>query len=174
MKKANLLATLSLMTAINICSYAQVSNRPSPPAQVEAKIDGLTILINYSRPSKNDREIFGAIVEYGQVWRTGANETTWIDFSEDVLVNGNALAKGRYALFTIPGEDQWTIIFNSKWQDWGAFAYDGSQDVLRVQSIPLATSVTEQFTMSVTSKGEVRMAWDDTEVTFKVVKAARE
>ena len=147
------------------------NNRPSPPAQLEAKINGLTILVDYSRPYKKGREIFGVLEPYGKVWRTGANETTWIEFSQDVKVNGESLAKGRYALFTIPNEETWTIIFNKKWKDWGAYAYDESQDALRIEvNADNDAAETEQFTIGITEHGEMSLAWDQTKVAFTITK----
>ncbi|MEM9326350.1 MAG: DUF2911 domain-containing protein [Bacteroidota bacterium] len=153
-------------------AQAQIeNNRPSPPAKLEASINGLTVVVGYSRPSKKGRKIFGELEPYGEVWRTGANETTWIDFSQDVKVNGQPIAKGRYALFSIPGETEWTIIFNEKWKDWGAYAYDDKKDVLRIQ-VPADNQApeTEQFTVAMDSTGQLSLTWDRTRVAFTIRK----
>ena len=145
------------------------SQRKSPPAQVTQDIGGTTVTIDYSRPSKRGRDIFGGLEEYGKVWRTGANESSWIEVSKDVSVEGKTLPAGKYGLFSIPGEDEWTIIFNKKWDGWGAYEYKEEDDVLRVKVAPSTTDeVVEMLTMDVTSNGNVSIAWDQTKVEFKI------
>jgi hypothetical protein len=73
-------------------------------------------------------------VPYGKVWRTGANEATIFETTGDLVINGQKLPAGKYGLFTVPGEKEWTIIFNSVWDQWGAFKYDASRDVLRIKA----------------------------------------
>ncbi|MEL7006748.1 MAG: DUF2911 domain-containing protein [Bacteroidota bacterium] len=109
-----------ILLSAQTLSAQDKANRPSPPATVEAKINGLDITIDYSRPSAKGRTIFGGLEPYGQVWRTGANESTWIEFSDDVKINGESLPAGKYGLFTIPNKDEWTIIFNKDWKGWSA------------------------------------------------------
>ncbi|WP_420577008.1 DUF2911 domain-containing protein [Ekhidna sp.] len=163
------LFTLSLMLVFSASAQKDKSKRPSPPAQVSQEIDGTKITVDYSRPSKRGREIFGSLEEYGKVWRTGANESTWIEVSDDVEVEGKKLAAGKYGLFTIPGKDEWTIIFNKKWDGWGAYEYKESDDVLRVKVEPVAMDgVVETFTIDIADNGDVSLAWDQTQVTFSI------
>jgi len=143
------------------------SKRPSPPAQVNATIGSAKITIDYSQPSAKGRTVFGGLEKYGKVWRTGANESTWIEVSSDVTVQGKKLAKGKYGLFTIPGEDEWTIIFSSKTDGWGAYDYKTKDDVLRVTAKPANNSHTEKFTISIAGE-TVTLAWDKTKVDFKI------
>lgn len=166
--KISLLAVLILVATAT--ATAQGNNRKSPPAKVTKTIDGVTVTINYSRPYKNGREIFGGLVPYGKVWRTGADEASWIEVSEDVMVNAQKLEAGTYALFTIPDKDEWTVIFNKEWKGaWGAYAYDQKADVLRVTTPPEENEeATEQFTISIEDDGTVRMAWDQTVVPFRL------
>ena len=89
----------------------------------------------YSRPMKNDREIWGALVPYDKLWRLGANETTEITFTGDVNFGGTDVKAGTYALYAIPGEKEWTLILNSKLHTWGHYQYDESMDVARVTGI---------------------------------------
>lgn len=156
--------------AVTLIAKAQddPAKRPSPPAQASAKVNGKTITINYGQPSVNGREIWGKLVPYGQVWRTGANETTSIDVSDDVKLEGKPLAKGKYALFTIPNEKTWTIIIN-KTIKWGAFSYKPDEDVLRV-NVPAkkAKDFTEKMTFTISPKGVVSLAWANEKVDFKV------
>jgi hypothetical protein len=109
-----------------------------------------------------------ALVPYGEVWRTGANEATTIEFSADVTVQGKALAKGVYSLFTIPGETEWTIIINKDPKQWGAYTYKAENDVLRVKAKPSEHAMTEKFTIGVSATGQVTLDWDKTSVSFYV------
>lgn len=168
LKVASLFA-LSLLLVCSVSAQKDKSKRKSPPAQVSQTIDGTKITIDYSRPSKRGREIFGGLEEYGKVWRTGANESTWIEVSEDVEVEGKTLAAGKYGLFTIPGKDEWTIIFNKKWDGWGAYEYKEADDVLRVKVSPVESDgVVEMFTIGIEESGDVNLAWDQTQVTFSI------
>jgi len=96
------------------------------------------IKIIYSRPQKKGREIFGVLEQYGKVWRLGANESTEIRFYKKVSINGKRIKAGTYSLFAIPNKDKWTIIINSITDKWGAFTYDQSKDILRVE-VPVKT-----------------------------------
>ena len=141
------------------------SKRPSPPATVT----GSTFTIEYSRPSMKGRKIFGELEPYGKVWRTGANEATTFEAKQAVKINGQALPAGTYALFTVPGEQEWTIIFNKTAKQWGAFKYDEKQDALRVKVKPSKTAQpVEQFTIAADKAGTVTMAWENTQAAFTV------
>ena len=145
------------------------SKRPSPPATTSATVDGAKVVIDYSQPSLKGREIFGALEPYGKVWRTGANEATTFMVDKAVKINGQTLPAGTYGLFTIPGKDEWTIIFNKTAKQWGAFKYEEGQDALRVKvkPEPLTTPV-EKFTITAANSGEVNLKWDRTQVDFTV------
>lgn len=160
--------SLSLFVVFTVEAQKDKSKRKSPPAQVSKEINGANVTVDYSQPSKRDREIFGALVGYGKVWRTGANEASWIELSKDVKVEGKTLAAGKYGLFTIPGEDEWIIIFNKTWDQWGAYDYKEEEDVLRVKVKPSKTDVTDQFTIGIEDDGKVWMSWDETMVAFAI------
>ncbi len=152
-------------------SYAQddKANRPSPPAQVSEKVGDVTITIDYSQPGVKGREIWGALVPYGKVWRTGANEATTFEVSQDVTVEGEILSAGKYSLFTVPDKEEWTIIFNSEPNQWGSYNYDASKDVLKVKVKPIKSpSTMERLTFKIDSSGKVAMMWEDLEVDFAV------
>ena len=137
--------------------------------------DKAVIKVTYSRPKKNGREIFGKLVPYDKVWRTGANEATEIKFYQDVEFGGMKLKAGTYSLFTIPGKKEWTIILNSDLDYWGAYSYNDKNDVLRI-SVPAMelNSTVENFTIQFENKGDkegiMNLAWDKTvvKVPFKL------
>jgi hypothetical protein len=104
----------------------------SPPALVRDQVGLTTVEIAFGRPGVKGREIFGGLIPYGEVWRTGANTATSITFDTDVRFGGEAVSAGTYALFTIPGEKEWTVILNAAPEQWGSYAYDAGSDVLRV------------------------------------------
>lgn len=125
----------------------------------------------YSRPAKRDRTIFGNLVKYGEVWRTGANEATEIDFFKDVTINGVLVKAGAYSIYTIPGEDEWTFILNSQTNQWGT-KYDASKDVLKVtmDSMPSPQSI-EEFSISFVEDPDgliLFMGWDYTLVNIPI------
>jgi len=146
--------------------------RTSPLAIVTAHYKNTYLKITYSQPQKNGREIFGKLVPFDQVWRTGANEATEITITNDVLINGSSMKAGTYSLFTIPGVEKWTIIFNSDLGMWGAYNYNPKSDVLRfeVPSKPIPeNTVFEPFTIRVDQKtdmAELYLLWDKTQVSF--------
>jgi hypothetical protein len=114
-----------LMLAISaVLSSAFAQDKPaSPQATVEGKIGASKVKIVYCQPSARGRKIMGGLVPYGEVWRTGANDATTIEFDKPVKIEGKDLAAGKYALFTIPGENEWTIIINKDAKQWGAYSY---------------------------------------------------
>lgn len=147
------------------------SKRASPPAKVEQTVSDADIVIDYSQPSVKGRDIYGDLVPYGEVWRTGANEATTFETDKDLEIQGKTLPAGKYALFTIPGEDEWTIIFNEEHEQWGAYDYDASKDVLRVTAEPMdAAEPMEKLKIIITEDGIITIGWADKQVPF-VVKA---
>lgn len=147
------------------------ATRPSPPAQVTQKVGDATVSINYSQPSVKGRKVWGGLVPYGQVWRTGANEATTFEVNKDVKIEGMTLPAGKYGFFTIPNEKEWTIIFNKVPNQWGAFKYDDKQDALRVNVKPKKSSkFNEKLVYEVSPKGKVEILWENAEVDFNVSK----
>lgn len=144
--------------------------RVSPNAAVSQTIGTTQVSITYGRPSVNDRQIFGGLAPFGEVWRTGANESTVITFSDDVKIEGEEVEAGTYSLYTVPGEDEWTIIINSK-LSWGT-QYDKSADVLRVNVEPEQDQEVEQFIIyfeNITdTSAECVLHWDTTKVPFTI------
>ena len=148
---------------------AQCYAQKSPPAKAEGEIGGTSVKISYHQPSARGRTMIGGEkVPYGKVWRTGANNATTFEINKDIKVEGKKLAKGKYALFTIPGEKEWTIIFNSVPDQWGAYDYDESKDVLRVKVKGEKPSEhVETFTISVEDAG-IALAWENSLVKFSI------
>lgn len=120
-------------SVMDMCYFP--ANYPILKIQDKAK-EPLLARVVYSRPQKNGREVFGGIVEYGQLWRLGANEATEIEFFKDAIVGKNKVKKGRYTLYAIPQADSWTIILNRDTDTWGAFKYDQKKDVARFSVKP--------------------------------------
>jgi len=152
------------------CEPEREQGIPSPGACASIALGSSQLEVQYSSPSKKDREIFGALVPHGDVWRTGANEATVFETASPLTVGGEVLPAGSYGLFTIPGETEWTLIFNSVTDQWGAFEYDESQDVLRTMVAPSAADASqEQFSISFESVSDMEatmvLAWDDVRVS---------
>jgi len=139
MKMRKILYILLGITFISAASYGQEKKVLSPKETVNGTIDGASVEIVYCKPSARERKVMGALVPYGEVWRTGANAATTIEFSKDVKIEGKDLPAGKYELFTIPGEKEWVIIFQKYSKQWGAFSYKQSKDVLRVSVKPSST-----------------------------------
>lgn len=147
------------------------SNRPSPPRKASGAIGEMAVEINYSSPSVKGRKIWGGLVPYSEVWRTGANEATTISFSKTVLVEGKKLAAGKYSLFTIPKEGKWTVIFNTVADQWGAYEYDQSKDALRVEVTPQPLDEPVEMLEFVVADGKVTLRWEKLAVPVSVAPA---
>lgn len=167
------LLTLLLLVVAAACTQEKNPDekpaRPSPPAVVTGGSGAATFTIRYSRPSAKGRKIFGGLVPYGQVWRTGANEATTFSVNQNVTVQGQPLPAGKYALFTIPGPQEWIIIFNKTANQWGAYEYQQADDVLRVKATPAtAPQALEQFLITADKAGRVTLTWESTQASFVV------
>lgn len=128
--------------------------------------------IIYSRPQKNQRTIFGDLIEYGKVWRLGANEATELEIFKDISIGGKKIQKGRYTLFAIPNPDSWTIIINKDTDTWGAFLYDQKKDVIRIdEPVQKLHSPVEVFTMnfeSTSTGANLFMSWENARVSVPI------
>jgi osmotically-inducible protein OsmY len=146
--------------------------RVSPNAAVSQTVGVTEVRVTYGRPGVRGRTIFGDLVPYGEVWRTGANEATTISFSTPVQVEGESLEAGTYGLFTIPGEDTWTIIFNNTADQWGAYNYDESQDALRVEVDSESAATTELMTFAFPAVSDtsatLALRWADVRVPIQL------
>lgn len=163
-----LLASL-VFSGLTACAQGDKANRPSPPAKVTQTVStGATISIDYSQPALKGRTI-GTDVEpmAGKVWRTGANEATVFETDKDIMVEGQKLSAGKYGLFTIMNGNDWTIIFNKTWNQWGAFDYKQADDVLRVNvKSSTASSAMERMTFMIDKSGKISLIWGTLKVDF--------
>ncbi len=140
-----------------------------PILKVQEKIsDSLIARVVYSRPGKNGRAIFCDLVEYGKIWRLGANEATEIEFFKNVIINKANVKKGRYTLYAIPFENKWTIIVNKELDTWGSFIYNPKKDVVRID-VPVEnlSQTVETFSIYFDLKGnaaQMNILWDNARV----------
>ncbi|MCB4809397.1 DUF2911 domain-containing protein [Tamlana sp. 62-3] len=148
--------------------------RLSPKDTVKFELNDLKLKVFYNRPSKKNRAIFGALVPFDQVWRTGANEATTFETNKNLEVNGMPLAEGKYTLWTVPRDSVWTVIFNSKQYAWGVNAqmqpmWDPNYDVLNIDvPVQKLNTTVEQFTIAFDNSTDnlfLTMAWDDVKIS---------
>lgn len=166
-----LLAAAVLVAPAAFAGRGDDSKRASKNGETTGKIDGVEVTVEYGRPQVKGRKLWGGLVPYGKVWRTGADEATTITFGADVEVEGKPLAAGTYALFTIPGESEWTVIFNRTAAQWGAFNYDAAQDALRVTVKPRPGAAVEALDFALQGD-QVVLRWGELTVPI-IVAAAR-
>ncbi|HYC87642.1 MAG TPA: DUF2911 domain-containing protein [Thermoanaerobaculia bacterium] len=170
MRKTSMIAAILLAAT---AAYGQVRTpRPSPKSSLMQSVGLTDITINYNRPGVKGRQIWGALVPYDKVWRTGANEATTIQFSDDVWINGQKLAKGLYSLHTIPTTGDWTVIFNSVAEQWGSYSYTEAKDALRVKVTPQTAEHREWMTFEIpemtTDTAKIVLRWEKIAVPFTV------
>ncbi len=143
--------------------------KASPPATVKERVGLTDVEVVYARPGVKGRRIFGGLVPYGEVWRTGANSATKISFGTDVAFGGAEVPAGSYALFTIPGADEWTVILNKVDGQWGSYAYDEKNDLVRIKVKPVALpEAVETMTIGLSDVSDdaatLNITWDRTRV----------
>ena len=147
----------------------------SPRKELKGQIDGVDITINYGSPAMNGRTIYGDLVPYGKVWRTGANEATRITFSGPVEVGDDVeLPAGTYSLFTIPTDgDEWTVIFNKTAEQWGAYDYSEAQDAARIEAdVDDLPEMAERMDFALDNEN-VRLMWANKVLSFEVEGESR-
>ncbi len=177
MKKFLLVLGIILIIILGVLTYFRVyyTKSFSPEDQVKFEDGDLQIMVVYNRPSKKGRVIFGELVPYGKVWRTGANEATTFETSKDLTFGGKPLKAGKYSLWGIPNEQSWTIIFNTEYGQWGV-GFNGEanripgKDVLSVDAPSVSIEKEfEQFTIAVENMAgehELTFIWDKTLVAL--------
>lgn len=161
---------LMVMLAVATTSTVFAQDQAKPRASAHSTVTGANIKIVYGQPKKKGREIFGGLVPYGQVWRTGADEATEITFAKDATFGGKSVKAGTYTLFTIPTATDWTFILNGKLGQWGAYDYEKNkgEDVLSV-TVPSTKTKNPVEILTITApKGKVVVEWDQTHVEVPV------
>ncbi|MBN3519402.1 DUF2911 domain-containing protein [Algoriphagus lutimaris] len=169
----NLLLFTLLITDFQLVAQQIEMPQASPSAKIAQKVGLTDVSVSYSRPSKKGRKIFGELVPYGAIWRTGANGATILSFSTDVKIHGKDVPKGQYALYSIPDKKSWTIILSKNTKLWGAIGYNPDEDIIRFDVTPTKTKKEyETFEISftnMTDKGaDLTMAWDQTSASFHI------
>ena len=155
---------------LDICYFPD--NYPILKIQNKVK-EGPICRVIYSRPMKNGRIVFGELIEFGKVWRLGANEATELELFRDAKINNVKVKKGRYTLYAIPFDDHWTIIINKENDIWGAFQYDAKKDITRFDvRTEKITETAEAFSMYFEKKNEtnisLNIAWDSTKTSIPI------
>lgn len=178
MKKVllNLVMIFALVFGVNQIGKAQLKTpAPSPKGSITQEVGLMTINIEYSRPGVKDRKIFGDLVPFDKMWRTGANASTKIEFTDDVKLNGNDLKAGEYALYMIPGVSEWTIVLHKNLSYWGVGGddYKMEEDALRFKVKPTKLSQkVETMTINVANvkddNAEFHLDWENTRVAFSI------
>ena len=147
------------------------TSKRSIKSAVKGNIGAASITINYHSPGVRNRNIWGGLVPYGEVWVTGAHNATTIEIDQDFVVNGTSISKGKYALFTIPGKDQWIVIINKNFNQHLTDDYQQSEDVVRIKVKPKKQKTsTERLQYYINStganKGNISMAWEKLKIEF--------
>lgn len=165
------ISVIAMMTFTAASTYAQLTPQPSSTQNVVQDFGLGKISLAYSRPDVKGRKIFGGMEPYGTVWRTGANSATVIKFTDDVSMEGNKIPAGEYGLFSIPGENEWTIIINKQPKQWGAYMYKEADDFLRFKVKTehlkaLTETMTLAFTNVTTTTCDLQMMWEHSGFTI--------
>lgn len=175
MKKA---LTLAISLMFGTMAVAQDLPQPSPAAFVKQRVGLTDVTLEYSRPSVKGREIFGSLVPFDQLWRTGANKATSITFSTPVTIGEKRLDASTYSIFTIPNEEKWMVILNSETELWGVDGYSEEKDVIRIPVTPTEGEMHESFTISIEdvtpNSANVVISWATTSVSFPIEVATNE
>jgi len=174
MKTRTLFVLIVLLAATSLMAQGALNLPEASPAATVGQTIGITnVAIIYHRPAVNSRKIFGGLVQYGDLWRAGANESTTISFSTPVKIEGQALPAGTYGLFMIPSASQWTVVFSKFAGSWGAYNYDQSEDALRVNVTPQAVADNQErlaytFDDLTNNSANASLRWEKLRVPFKI------
>ena len=173
LKRTIFIAALTLVCTIFAAAQEDKSKRPSPPAQAQCKFsDGKTITVDYSSPRAKGRKIFGGLVPYGEVWRTGANDATTFVVNENLAAaKGTNVPAGSYTIFTVPTADKWTLIISKRTGEWGIpYKYE-SEELARVpMSVSKTSAPVENFTISFDQTGggcTMQLSWENTQASVE-------
>jgi DUF2911 family protein len=169
MQKRIVALCLSMFVLIAVAARAQEkkASRPSPASQAQCQFaDGKTIHVGYSSPRAKGRKIYGGLVPYGEVWRTGANEATTFVTDTILTVDGKDVPAGNYTIFTIPNQDRWTLIINKKTGEWGIpYKYEGDELLRSDMQVSKTPAPVENFTVAFDQAGSsctMHLDWENT------------
>ena len=170
-----LLFTFATFVSAQMSTSDDKSKRPSPPASADCKFsDGKSVKIDYSSPRVKGRKIYGGLVPYGQIWRTGANDATTFVTDSDVVVGGQNVPAGSYTIFTVPEADKWTLVISKKTGEWGTNYPGPNEDLARApMSVSKTAGPVENFTIAFAQAGSkctVNMDWENTRASIDVVR----
>lgn len=171
--KFNVILAILLLVGYNTMAQQIQMPQASPSAKIAQKIGLTDVTVDYSRPSMKGRKIFGELVPFDQVWRTGANGAAVITFSTDVEIAGKNVPKGQYAIYSIPGKSEWTIILSKETKLWGAIGYSSENDLMRFKATPSKTSRKYEtfeitFNNMTDNSADLSIKWEQTRVDFKI------
>ena len=172
MRKCVVLALPLIVSATLAFCQKDKSQRPSPPAQAQCSFaDGKTITVNYSSPRMKGRKIFGDLVPYGQVWRTGANEATALVTTANLTVGSLSVPAGNYTIFTVPNQGKWVLIINKKTGEWGIPYNYESDELGRVDmKVSSTSSPVENFSIALNQAGgacQMNISWENTQASVE-------
>lgn len=175
MKSKSILLQFMIIVSLSTVAVAQQIQMPqaSPTATISQKIGLTDVTIEYSRPSTKGRKIFGELVPFGEVWRTGANAATIITFKNEAKVEGNIVPPGSYALYSIPDKNEWTIILSKNTKLWGAVGYDAKDDLVRFKVKPGKTgqkyeTMEINFVDMTDTGATIALKWENTRIKFRI------
>jgi hypothetical protein len=168
--KISMVSFLLFLIVSPMFSIAQDNSkgRPSPPKVFETNVGQAKIIIQYNAPSVKGREIWGKLVPFKKIWRTGANEATTFECDADLMVEGKILPKGKYALFTIPDKSEWIVIFHRNTTQWGTYEYKQEGDVLRVNVKPVPASAFQEQLLFTSIPNGIAIVWENLSVPISV------
>ena len=173
LKKSAFAVLIIFILCVVAAAQQDKSKRPSPPAQAQCKFsDGKTVTVDYSSPRMRGRKIFGGLVPYGEVWRTGANDATTFVPTADVTVDGKEVSAGKYTIFTVPEQGKWTLIINKHTGEWGIpYKYE-SEELARVpMQVSKTSAPVENFTISFSQNGSactLQMSWENAQASVQI------
>lgn len=172
MNRTNKIFLLILIFTSTIAFAQKSVPRLSPKCYVGQTVGYTNVEITYSSPGVKERTIWGELVPYNEVWRTGANEATTIEFDNDVTIKGKLIPAGKYSLFTIPTKNDWTVILNKEYDQWGAFKYNKEEDFFRFKATPQKNDFVERLKICINYKepyiSEVYIMWEKLKISFEV------
>lgn len=168
-----IIVLIAVPGSAQIGSEELIIPKTNSKAVIQQTIASTQINIYYNRPNRRGRKIFGDLVPFGQVWRTGSDETTKIAFNTPISVEGNLLDSGEYELFTIPGKDKWEVILQKNQRQWGSYKYNPENDALKFYVSPIEMSKTvETFTISIdnigSNYGVLNISWENVIIPIKI------